>query len=211
MQNVESKLELLSHSMKQLDLDIQLSVNKQDKHKEQLNTSLRDLESQVNKLASRQAPEAPQQQQQQYPATPTQNSWSANESPSTNYQPPSPTTPSNPNSSQATCPVCSQTFSAAEIHLHIEGHFAEGSSSSQQQQQQQEQEPGFWGKLFKKKETPGSSPTAQTVIQPPTYNVAPSVPPNAIPAFYSPSGTVQYIPQPNTQSQTQYSGYPMSQ
>ena len=208
MRNVESKLELLGHSMKQLDLDIQLSVNKQDKHQQSLNNTLQTLQSQINSLASEQQrsnvskPVAPQQPpansiplnyNQSY-NSPTQSSMNQ---PSNSSQ----TTSSSGNTNEnATCPVCSQLFSMKEIHAHIESHFNEGSSVAQVSAKEESSEPGFWGKLFTKKkdspETLSTQPQNNSGIQPPTYNYSPPPPTAVVPAFYSPTGTVQYISQP---------------
>merc|ERR1712137_871067 len=89
------------------------------------------------------------------------------------------------------CPVCSLSFSANEIHAHIESHFGEGSQVRTQTEQPQQENTGFWSKLFKKKD---EHPQQQQQVQrqgdiaPPTYNFSSGAPnnsvPTAIPAFY---------------------------
>mmetsp|Transcript_66560 Transcript_66560/g.100304 ORF Transcript_66560/g.100304 Transcript_66560/m.100304 type:complete len:324 (+) Transcript_66560:30-1001(+) len=204
MRNVESKLELLGNSMRQLDLDIQLSSNKQDRHIEQMSTSVNSLETQVRNL--KQQVENTSSVPERRPTNEFQRQEFTAPSPQRQVQ----TSPEPSNSGsmeKPTCPVCSQSFSPNDIHAHIESHFNEGSQVRMPQQTEQEQNTGFWSKIFKKKDESQQQPQPQPQqqpqgeIRPPTYNYSsglPNNPPTAIPAFYSPTGTVQYQqPQPN--------------
>ena len=208
MKNVESKLELMGNSMRQLDLDIQLSANKQERQMDQMSTSIKDLESKISTLKSQQNKNA-------------NGSFSSNQTNlPTNVMPSYQTPPQVQNHSSQNygsterpkCPVCSQAFDKTEIHAHIEGHFNEG-SKVQTTVSSPPENSGFWSKLFKKKEEQPQQPQQQQQqqeINPPNYNNTQSPynqPSTVVPAFYSPSGTVQYAQQPQQQY---YQAYPMA-
>jgi len=194
MRDVESKLDSMNNSMKQLHLDIQLSANKQDKDLQILSSTVRQLEQQI----SASQPNVPTETVRVEASRPTPSNPSLDMTSDNDAQ----------QNDQQVCPVCSLSFAQKEIHQHIESHFG---SDSQHLDRQAPSTPegessGFWGRLFKRKEdAPASPPSSQpsltqSAIQPPNYSYAP--PPSSQPSFGSGSYS-HYQPQNPTMSYSQ--------
>ena len=184
MREVESTLDTMNSSMKQLHLDIQLAANKQEKDARHMDSALQSLELRVQQI--RQSPPPQASQKMEGARSTFENSFE------TSLQTSTTSSASSVSEEQADCPVCSGRFSTLKIHAHIESHFAGDSSSTNESRQSTsvpESAPGFWGRIFKKKEEPSPSLPAPTPsIQPPVFDYGP---PQQV-LMSNPQGSIQY-------------------